>query len=156
MNPLGTKFGGGGLDRIWEMGHLVRKIQSKGWESELVVVKSFFPLLWKPSLDAAIKYKNEVISFSAFFTVHFKRKLVSIVFPVLHSASYFTSLFWLFSFLGSIFYLNFTESYSLPRLLNLFFCHFPRIKEVKLRTIYFRRKEGEKEKQTWVLKSLTS
>ena len=107
----------------------------------------FFFSLQKPSLDAAIKNKNEVVSFSAFFTVHFQRKLVPIVFSVLHSASYFTSLFWLFSFLGSIFYLNFTESYSLAQLLNLLFCHFPRIKEVKLRNTYFRRKEGEKEKE---------
>ena len=107
----------------------------------------FFFSLQKPSLDAAIKNKNEVVSFSAFFTVHFQRKLVPIVFSVLHSASYFTSLFWLFSFLGSIFYLNFTESYSLAQLLNLLFCHFLRIKEVKLRNTYFRRKEGEKEKE---------
>lgn len=83
-----------------------------------------------------------MVSFSAFSITLFQRKLATIFFLTLHSVSYFPSLFWLFSSLGSISVLiSLSSSISESALL----CHFPRTKKVKLTDTCI--EEWKKEKQ---------
>lgn len=103
--------------------------------------------LLKLSLNAAIKNKQELVLFSAFFSPFtFKGNwcpfsfLLSIQFPISHLFSGYLVFWDQSSVLSSL------SPMVPPPLLKLFACHFPRIKEVKLINIYFRRKEKRKKK----------